>query len=95
MKHEKERILKLVEEGKLSAKESLILIEKLEEDSKETESKVTALSEDVIDSEDFYSEKKKEPKTSIGSKLFEWIDTAVKKVKEADLDLNFGHSSDV
>ncbi|MCY7741584.1 DUF4097 domain-containing protein [Bacillus licheniformis] len=95
MKHEKERILKLVEEGKLSAKEALILIEKLEEDYKETESKVTALSEDVIDSEDFYSEKKKEPKPSIGSKLFEWIDTAVKKVKEADLDLNFGHSYDV
>ena len=59
MKHEKERILKLVEEGKLSAKEALILIEKLEEDYKETESKVTALSEDVIDSEDFYGEKKK------------------------------------
>ncbi len=59
MKHEKERILKLVEEGKLSAKEALILIEKLEEDYRETESKVTALSENVIDAEDFYSEKKK------------------------------------
>ena len=32
MKQEKERILKLVEEGKLTAQEALTLIEKLESD---------------------------------------------------------------
>ena len=95
MKHEKERNLKLVEEGKITAKEALILIEKLEEDYKEKESKITALSENVVDSGEFFNEKKKEPKPSIGSKLFEWIDTAVKKVKEVDLDLNFGQSFEV
>ncbi|MDA1476528.1 DUF4097 family beta strand repeat-containing protein [Bacillus changyiensis] len=95
MMSEKERILKLVETGKLSAKEALILLEKLDADHKQKEQKVTALSENVFDSDQFYSEKKQEAKPSIGSKLFDWIDTAVKKVKEADLDLNFGQSFDI
>lgn len=39
MKQEKERILKLVEEGKLTAQEALTLIEKLDSDYKEKEEK--------------------------------------------------------
>ena len=42
MMQEKERILKLVEEGKLTAQEALTLIEKLDSDYKEKEEKITA-----------------------------------------------------
>lgn len=60
MKQEKERILKLVEEGKLTAQEALTLIEKLDSDYKEKEEKITALSVHVHDEEEpFTAEKKK------------------------------------
>lgn len=96
MKQEKERILKLVEEGKLTAQEALTLIEKLDSDYKEKEEKITALSVHVHDEEEpFTAEKKESSKPSLGAKLFDWIDSAVKKVKEVDLDLNFGHAYDV
>lgn len=52
MKQEKERILKLVEEGKLTAQEALTLIEKLDSDYKEKEEKITALSVHVHDEEE-------------------------------------------
>lgn len=90
MKQEKERILKLVEEGKLTAQEALTLIEKLDSDYKEKEEKITALSVHVHDEEEpFTTAKKESGKPSLGAKLFDWIDSAVKKVKEVDLDLNF------
>lgn len=59
MKQEKERILKLVEEGKLTAQEALTLIEKLDSDYKEKEEKITALSVHVHDEEPFTAEKRK------------------------------------
>ncbi|MFT3655669.1 hypothetical protein DALLNEIH_02093 [Bacillus sp. B01(2024)] len=96
MKQEKERILKLVEEGRLTAEEALTLIEKLDHEYKEKEEQITALSTEVQEpAEDFKSETKESQKPSLGAKLFDWIDSAVKKVKEADLDLNFGHAHDV
>ncbi|KFF55346.1 hypothetical protein CM50_03210 [Bacillus subtilis] len=96
MKQEKERILKLVEEGKLTAQEALTLIEKLDSDYKDKEEKITALSVHVHDEEEpFTTAKKESGKPSLGAKLFDWIDSAVKKVKEVDLDLNFGHAYDV
>ncbi|MED4402805.1 DUF4097 domain-containing protein [Metabacillus fastidiosus] len=94
MVEERKRILKLVEEGKLSASEALTLIEVLEEEKKASEQKITALSEDVIFT-DKHAENVKNDKPSLGAKLMDFVDQAVKKVKEVDLDLNFGKSFDV
>lgn len=96
MKEQRKRILKLVEEGKLSADEALTLIESLESDEQLKEEKITALSTDVIDFEHDHSNQTTEDKhASLGAKLMDWVDTAVKRVKEIDLDINFGKSIDV
>lgn len=56
MKQEKERILKLVEDGMLTAQEALTLIEKLDHEYKEKEEQITALSAEVQEpAEDFES----------------------------------------
>ncbi|APH03635.1 DUF4097 family beta strand repeat-containing protein [Bacillus weihaiensis] len=97
MKEQKIRILKLVEEGKLSADEALSLIESLENEQQQQEIKLTALSTEVIDQGQFKGEASdsQDTKHSLGSKLMDWVDTAVKKVKDIDLDLNFGKSIDL
>lgn len=93
MKEERKRILKLVEEGKLSVEEALSLIETLEGEKAEKMKKVNLSKEDHFQ-EHFYEEAK--PKqSSVGAKLTEWIDTAVKKVKELDIDVAFGSYIDV
>ncbi|CUB16813.1 hypothetical protein BN2127_JRS3_00930 [Bacillus safensis] len=91
--NEKERILKLVEDGVLSAKEAITLLEKLEEGQSVSLEKST-------DNHTFHEEKagaesKGNGTENLGAKLFGWLDTAVKKVKDVDLDLNFGQSVDV
>jgi DUF4097 and DUF4098 domain-containing protein YvlB len=95
VKEQRKRILDLVEQGKLSASEALTLIEKLEEEYSHKESEMmTSLSADVF-SKDPFVEKEKSPQSSLSAKLLTFIDTAVKKVKELDLDLNFGGSLNV
>ncbi|MGN7941126.1 DUF4097 family beta strand repeat-containing protein [Virgibacillus sp. 6R] len=96
MKEQRQRILKLVEEGKLSATEALTLIEALESEHQVQKEKISALSTEVIGGE--YENKEKQfhdKQSSLGAKLMDWVDTAVKKVKDIDLDLNFGKSIDV
>lgn len=93
MQEEKKRILKLVEEGKLTASEAITLMEKLEEGPKEE--KTASLSADIKKSSSSEEKKSSQKFNSLGEKLFDLMDTAVKKVKEVDLDLNFGQSYDV
>jgi DUF4097 and DUF4098 domain-containing protein YvlB len=96
MKEQRIRILKLVEEGKLTADEALSLIEALESDEELKEEKMTALSTEVIDfNHDDTAKQTNDKHSSLGAKLMDWVDTAVKRVKEIDLDLNFGKSIDV
>jgi DUF4097 and DUF4098 domain-containing protein YvlB len=96
MKEQRKRILKLVEEGKLSADEALSLIEALDMDQQLKEEKITALSTEVLDFKNEDKAKQTHDKqSSLGAKLMDWVDTAVKKVKEIDLDLNFGKSIDI
>lgn len=90
MADEKKRILQLVESGKLSVDEALKLMEKVdEEDSKQP-----------IDEweKGKFTEKKKEPNFNFQSakgKLFDLMDSTIKKVKEVDLDFNFGHFEEI
>ncbi|MBD1381430.1 DUF4097 family beta strand repeat-containing protein [Metabacillus arenae] len=99
MVEEKKRILKLVEAGKLSAEEALTLIELLEEDTSQKQQKETALTTEVLFNSDEWKEEKepssKQKQSTIASKLVDWIDTAVKKVKELDIDMALGQSYDV
>ncbi|WHY04987.1 DUF4097 family beta strand repeat-containing protein [Bacillus altitudinis] len=91
--NEKERILKLVEDGTLSAKEAITLLEKLEENQSISLEKSTA--DDTFHEEKAGTENKGTGTENLGAKLFGWLDSAVKKVKDVDLDLNFGQSVDV
>lgn len=91
--NEKERILKLVEDGVLSAKEAITLLEKLEEGQSVSLEKSTA--DHTFHEEKAGAESKGNGTENLGAKLFGWLDSAVKKVKDVDLDLNFGQSVDV
>lgn len=91
--NEKERILKLVEDGVLSAKEAITLLEKLEEGQSVSLEKST--DDHTFHEEKAGAESKGNGTENLGAKLFGWLDTAVKKVKDVDLDLNFGQSVDV
>jgi DUF4097 and DUF4098 domain-containing protein YvlB len=100
---EKKRILELVESGKLTVDEALKLMEKVDE----VNEKKSLNEEEKIILEDFqketkFHEKKKETSSNYGfnfqaakDKLFDIVDTTIKKVKEVDLDLNFGHFEEV
>ncbi|MGP7819805.1 DUF4097 family beta strand repeat-containing protein [Niallia sp. 01092] len=104
MADEKKRILQLLESGKLTVDEALALIEKVDQsdfahssavDEKET---VNELATEVK-----FQEKKKEtfketPSFNFQSakeKIFGFVDSTIKKVKDVDLDLNFGHYEEV
>ncbi|MBA4537551.1 DUF4097 domain-containing protein [Bacillus aquiflavi] len=97
MNEERTRILQMVKEGKLSVNEALTLLEELEKAKKSQEKKheeiVNELST-VIDSQD------KEKVTgstlqSAADKIFGFVDTAISKIKELDLDFNFGKYENV
>jgi DUF4097 and DUF4098 domain-containing protein YvlB len=91
---ERKRILKMVEEGKLTAEEALVLLEQLEQAEKEGKEKankmITALSTDV-----HFKETKQETSSAVKwssfkEKVLDFLDMTVKKLKDFDLDFNFG-----
>ncbi|MGD6817161.1 DUF4097 family beta strand repeat-containing protein [Metabacillus sp. 84] len=104
MQEERRRILRLVEEGKLTVEEALALIEKLDHEKESHEKKWASFSPSILLKKD-----EKEGQTSgsaenqegfgsgskTASKLMGWVDFAVKKVKELDLDLAIGPAFDV
>lgn len=97
---EKKRVLKLVEEGKLSADEALFLLESLENEKLEKEKKAqklfTELSTDVQYEEEAKHHTNEHHKhTSTKTKIFDFIDSAVKKIRDLDLDFNFGNAIEV
>ncbi|WP_338449389.1 DUF4097 domain-containing protein [Niallia oryzisoli] len=102
MKEQRKRILQMVEEGKLTVDDALYLLEKLENSTKEMEEKqeqlVTELSTVVHSEEQTKQEKQSQSQHSYQStkeKIFEFVDYAVKKIKDLDLDLNFGKRMDI
>ncbi|MFJ5623429.1 DUF4097 family beta strand repeat-containing protein [Peribacillus loiseleuriae] len=101
MNEEKKRILQMVQDGKLSTDEALKILEELDQASKESEKKeqvlVNALSTVVLDKEstnkqqDYFNKKISSSK----EKIFEFVESAVKKIKESDFDFNFGASHEI
>ncbi|MBM6619030.1 DUF4097 domain-containing protein [Bacillus sp. RD4P76] len=98
MTEERKRILKMIEEGKLSAEQALPLLEALELDSQKSEQKeemlVHELSTHVNWDEGTHQSKGKTYKT-VKTSVLDFLDQAVKKIKDFDLDFNFGSSMSV
>ncbi|AIE61320.1 DUF4097 family beta strand repeat-containing protein [Bacillus methanolicus] len=99
MLEERKRILNMVKEGKLTVDEALTLLEELEKSSKTMEQKQEEIIHDLSTAVNF-EEAKKEDNVhykfqSVKDKIFDFVDSALKKMKEFDLDLNFGQSIEV
>lgn len=99
---EKKRILKLVEEGKITASEALTLLELLEQDREQKSVKekeiLHELSDVVVLDEQEKKDQEKEQTTqqkisSTKDMIFSFVDNLVSKVKE--VDLNFTKSIEV
>ncbi|MDQ0187800.1 DUF4097 domain-containing protein [Cytobacillus kochii] len=99
MKEERKRILKMVEDGKLSVEEALTLLEKLEKAEDTAEQKQEEIIKELSTAVKFEEEKKEEPFNykfnSAKDKIIDFVDSAFKKIKDVDLDFNFGQSHSI
>lgn len=101
----RKRILKMVEEGKLTVDEALTLLEQLDKSNQAVEQGQVQQEKEVSTFVDMDGEKKEEKTSKQQSyqqsfhttkdKIFDFVDSAWKKIKEIDLDLNFGKSIEV
>ncbi|MFJ8246231.1 DUF4097 family beta strand repeat-containing protein [Peribacillus asahii] len=100
MQEEKKRILQLVQDGKITAEEALTILEALDKAGKESEQKEQVLknelSTEVIEAkkqhyDDAHDTFKKNIQSS-KEKIFEFVESAFQKIKDTDLDFNFGKS---
>jgi DUF4097 and DUF4098 domain-containing protein YvlB len=99
MKEERKRILNMVKEGKLTVDEALTLLEELEKSSKTMEQKQEEIIHELSTVVNFEEAKKEDPVhhkfQSVKDKIFDFVDSALKKMKDFDLDFNFGQSIEV
>lgn len=100
MQEERKRILKLVEEGKLSVDEALALLNELEQSQQTMEKKQKQLVNELSTVVTFDETKKDEEPDkfqyqSLKGKIVEFVDTTFKKIKDFDLDFNFGQAIEI
>ncbi|OIK16375.1 DUF4097 domain-containing protein [Bacillus sp. MUM 116] len=102
MKEERKRILKMVEEGKLKVDEALSLLEELEKAQQTMEQKQEQIVNELSTAIKFEEAQKDHQEYTQGNKfqstkdkIFEFVDSALKKIKDFDLDLNFGQSVEI
>ena len=98
MQDEKKRILKLVEEGKITASEALSLLELLEAEAKQNSEKEKEIVNDlstvvILDEEEKKEQDTKKKVSSAKDMIFDFVDNVMTKVKE--MDLNFSKSTNV
>ncbi|MED4071312.1 DUF4097 family beta strand repeat-containing protein [Priestia endophytica] len=96
MENQRKQLLKMIEEGRISAEEAFKLLEAMEREEKEAKQK----EEKAVEVSPFLDEKafqKEEPprERDLKKKVFSFLDQTVKKIKDTDLDFNFGTSYDV
>lgn len=97
----RKRILKMVEEGKLTVDEALTLLEQLDKSNNAVDQTHEQFNQDVsnvIDDDGMKKEKTSQQQQSFHStkdKFFDLVDSALKKIKDLDLDLNFGKPIEV
>lgn len=92
MNDERKRILKMVEEGLISADEAADLLESLEKNKQQTDRSSSAISTEVDweNQNTFTDEQHSSDTKSFKNKLLNFVEDTIKKVKHADLDFNFG-----
>lgn len=94
MQEERKRILKMVEDGTLSADEALVLLEALSDQTKEkVDDKVNEINTQLTNRVDWESNHQNDQdwkQPSLKQKLTEFLEGAYKKIKDVDLDFNFG-----
>ncbi|MDG5786625.1 DUF4097 domain-containing protein [Evansella sp. AB-P1] len=104
MQEERKMILKMIEDGKITAEEGLQLLNALKEDNGEgtdatsfkTDSTETSVSRDVDwEKGSGYRQQHTQRNPSFATKFTEFIEDAVQKIKEFDLDFNFGSSIEI
>lgn len=99
MKEERKRILKMVEEGKLTVDEALTLLEELEKASATFEQKHQQIVQELSTAVKFEEAKKEDTVhqkfQSTKEKIFDFVDSALKKIKDLDFDLNFGQAVEI
>lgn len=99
MLDERKRILKMVEEGKLTVDEALLLLGELEKTGKTVEEKKEEIFQELSSNVKFEEAKKEDPINqtihSVKDKIIDFVDTVYKKVKDVDLDFNFGQSVEI
>lgn len=89
---ERKRILKMVEEGKLSVEEAMVLLESLDKGKYQTVQDVST----YVDYDQAQTNSKQESKQySVKEKLTDFLESTIKKIKDVDLDFNFGPSFEV
>ncbi|WP_017756398.1 DUF4097 family beta strand repeat-containing protein [Calidifontibacillus oryziterrae] len=96
MQEEKKRILKMVEEGKITAAEAITLIEALENPTKKSETTTEPSPHVNFDSSSSNNyENKSYKRPSFMDKFTDFIDSTFQKIKDVDLDFNFGPHKEV
>lgn len=99
MNEERKRILKMVEEGKLSADEALNLLDELEKAKQTMEQEQEQLIHELSTAVQFEEAKKEDAANkkyqSTKDKIFDFVDSALKKIRDLDFDLNFGQSVEI
>ncbi|KMK77458.1 DUF4097 family beta strand repeat-containing protein [Alkalihalobacillus pseudalcaliphilus] len=103
---ERKMILKMIEDGKITAEEGIRLLEAMDKKEAFSEEELVRpskqtdfhLSKEVKwDEGEEYRSKHRQAKSqqSAGTKLADFFDTAIQKIKDIDLDFNFGSSVEV
>ena len=101
MQAEKQKILEMVQEGKLTAIEAMNLLDDLEKASQESEVKEQKLQNELSTvvvnqkNEENSQDSFKKNVQSSKEKILGFVESAYKKIKETDLDFNFGKSVEV
>lgn len=108
MNEERKMILKMIEDGKITAEEGVQLLNALKDDIKDEKMDDTAKAQQQIMEErslskdvdweqgSQYRQQHTERKSpSIAARFSEFIEEAIQKIKEFDLDFNFGSSVEI
>lgn len=103
MEEEKKKILQSVQEGKMTAEEAFAILEELDKAAQESEKKEQQLKNEL--STEVVQEKKtnddhshdyfKKNFQATKEKILDFVESAFQKIKDADLDFNFGNSIDI
>ena len=104
MQEEKKKILQSVQDGKMTAEEALAILEELEKAKQESEKKEQILKNELSTEVIHRTEKKRKKmhdydyfkKNFQSSKemILDFVESAFQKIKDTDLDFNFGKSVD-